>query len=308
MKEYLRSDGDSLAISYMADEAVTEIIYNVYDLDIKDYIQADQAESLGDGVFSILLSQDVCKYDRNLKIELQIISINQYTEDDLYINLVRPYATAEEIAEELGFTITETPTSDKQYTKAQIEKLERKARLFIDSKINDSFNFEYKTVGTYGMNTDLLHLGNRIESFDQIIFDDYVVYDLTEDPEINELGQNVAISSSRYGLKVVSEGTNIAEWVDVNPLAFAGYWSKDSAYLVRGEFGWRYVPEAIKEATIELINDMTCSDFIYRTRGIKSLKTDAYDIQFADSIINGSGNVLVDALIAPYKRFEIKAI
>ena len=77
MKEYLRSDGDSLAISYMADEAVTEIIYNVYDLDIKDYIQADQAESLGDGVFSILLSQDVCKYDRNLKIELQIISINQ---------------------------------------------------------------------------------------------------------------------------------------------------------------------------------------------------------------------------------------
>ena len=163
MKEYLRSDGDSLAISYMADEAVTEIIYNVYDLDIKDYIQADQAESLGDGVFSILLSQDVCKYDRNLKIELQIISINQYTEDDLYINLVRPYATAEEIAEELGFTITETPTSDKQYTKAQIEKLERKARLFIDSKINDSFNFEYKTVGTYGMNTDLLHLGNRIE-------------------------------------------------------------------------------------------------------------------------------------------------
>jgi hypothetical protein len=308
MKEYLRSDGDTLTISYTADETTTDIIFNVYDLDLKDYIQADEAVSVADNVFNIILSQEVCKYDRNLKIELQVIHTNQYVEDELYINLVRPYATVEEIAEELGFTITNNPDSDKEYTRAQIEKLERKARLFIDSKINDTFNFEYKTIGTYGMNTDLLHLGNRIESFDQIIFDDYIVYDSTADPEIDELGRTISLSGSKYGLKVVAEGVNIAEWVDVNPLSFPGYWNKDSAYLVRGEFGWRYVPEPIKEATIELVNDMTCSDFIYRTRGIKSLKTDAYDIQFADSIINGSGNVLVDALIAPYKRFEIKAI
>lgn len=308
MKEYLRSDGDSLTIPYTADSTTTEVIYSVYDLDLKDYIQADEAVPVANHVFNIILSQEVCAYDRNLKIELQVIHTNQYVEDDLYINLVRPYATAEEIATELGLTITDTPTTDKQYTRAQIEKFERKARLLIESKINDCFCFEYKTVGTYGMDTDLLHLGNRIESFDKIVFDDYVVYDTTEDPEIDQLGQIIAISPSKYGLKVVSEGTNIAEWVDVNPLAFPGYWNKNSAYLVRGEFGWKYVPESIKQATMELVNDMICSDFIYRTRGVKSIKTDSYDIQFQDSMVSGTGNVLVDALIEPYKRFEIKAI
>ena len=138
MKEYLRSDGDTLTIAYTADETTTDIIFNVYDLDLKDYIQADEAISIGDDVFNIILSQEVCKYDRNLKIELQVIHTNQYVEDELYINLVRPYATVEEIAEELGFTITNNPDSDKEYTRAQIEKLERKARLFIDSKINDT--------------------------------------------------------------------------------------------------------------------------------------------------------------------------
>lgn len=308
MKEYLRSDGDTLTIEYPTNPTTTAVVFNVFDLDLNDYIQSDEAVASEDDIFNIVLSQDTTKYDRKLKIELQVIETNQYSEDDLYISLVRPYATVEEIAEALDIVIDETPTSSNEYKRATIERLERKARSFIDSKINDSFTYEYKSVGTYGMNTDLLHLGNRIESFDQITFDDYIVYDKTTDPEINELGQNIAISGSKHGLKVVSEGTNIAEWVDVNPLAFPGYWNKNSAYIIRGEFGWKYVPQSIKEATIELINDMMCSDFNYRNKGIKSIKNDAFDVQFQDSVILGTGNVMVDALISPYKKFEIKAI
>lgn len=308
MKEYLRSDGDTLTIEYQGNSSTTAVVFNVFDLNLNEYIQSDEATEITGDVFEIVLSQDTTKYDRDLKVELQVVETNHYYEDTLYVKLTRPYATAEEIAEALDIEIDETPTLSNQYKRSTLERLERKARAFIESKINDSFSFEYKTVGTYGMNTDLLHLGNRIESFDQIIFDDYVVYDTTTDPEVNELGQNIAISKSKHGLKVVSEGTNIAEWVDVNPLAFPGYWNKDSAYLVRGEFGWQFVPSAIKEATLELINDMMCSDFNYRNKGIKSIKNDAFDVQFQDSVILGTGNVMVDALISPYKKFELKAI
>lgn len=306
MKEYLRSDGDTLTIPYLTNAQTTAVVFNVFDLDLNDYIQSDEAVESTGNYFNIVLSQEVTMYDRKLKIELQVVETNKYTEDDLYVSLVRPYATAEEIAEILGFVIDETPTASNEYKRSTIERLEKKARYFIDSKINDSFSFEYKTVGTYGMNTDLLFLDNRIVSFDKITYDDYVVYDFSED--IDELGQTIAVSNSGYSLKVVSEGTNIAEWVDQNPLAWKGYWGKDSAYLIRGEYGWRYVPEAIKEATIELVNDMLCSDFSYRNKGIKSIKNDAFDVQFQDSVILGSGNVMVDALIAPYKRFDLKAI
>jgi hypothetical protein len=56
------------------------------------------------------------------------------------------------------------------------------------------------------------------------------------------------------------------------------------------------------------IHDLNITYLWNINKGIKSIKNDAFDVQFQDSVILGSGNVMVDALIAPYKRFNLKAI
>ena len=259
--------------------------------------------------FTITLNSDVAKYDRSLVVEIQSIQLTGYSSEDIDITVKRPYATYTEIYDYFeNFDVING--SDVIYNQNQsfVEKLERKARYLINSYIGDEFKFEYKTVGAYGQNTDLLHLGQRIESFDKITSDDLVIYDSTEDTPIDLLGATVGIAPSKFGIKVVSEGVNITEWVDQNPLVNPSYFGKDSSYLVRGEYGWKAVPEDIKIAIYELINDFMCNDSIYRNKGLKSIQNDSFNIQFADGMLNGTGNLYVDSLLAPYKVWNLKAI
>ena len=258
--------------------------------------------------YNISLSSDVCKYDRSLIIEIQSIQVNGYSSDSVDILIKRPYATVSEIKDYFEYNYNDTSNILVDQSNELIKKLERKARYLINAYTGNDFKFEYKTVGAYGQNTDLLHLGQRIESFDKITYDDYVIYDSTEEPVFDMLGATVAIAPSKHAIKVVAEGVNITEWVDQNPLQNPSYFGKDSAYLVRGEYGWKAIPEDIKIAVYELINDFICNDFVYRNKGLKSINNDSFNIQFADGMLNGTGNLYVDALLAPYKVWNLKAI
>jgi hypothetical protein len=256
--------------------------------------------------FDLVLDQDVTTYDRRLRIELQIIDASSYTEDEIYASIIRPYATTTELADYAGLEIVNGTPGFGEITEAELIKLERKARLYINSRISDSFNFNYKTVGVLGQGTDVLYMGQRIQSFDKIIKDDEVIYDITADPEINLLDYPFAVTNGKNSLKVVWEGENIIEWSDTSVINSSGYFERNSLYLVRGEYGWKYVPNDINQATLELVNDMICSDFNYRNRGVKSVKNDAYTIEFQPG--TGIGSILVESLIAPYKRLDLWAV
>jgi hypothetical protein len=263
----------------------------------------------GGTAYTITLNSDVCKYDRSLVIEIQSIQVNGYSTDTIDVTIKRPYATYSEIYSYFqNYNVISGSNILYNETQAFVEKLERKARYLINAYTGNEFKFEYKTVGAYGQNTDLLHLGQRIESFDKITYDDYVIYDSKEDPAIDLLDVTLAIAPSKFSIKVVAEGVNITEWVDQNPLQNPSYFGKDSAYLVRGEYGWKAVPEDIKIAVYELINDFLCNDFIYRNKGLKSINNDSFNIQFADGMLNGTGNLYVDSLLSQYKVWNLKAI
>lgn len=306
MKEYLRTEGDSLTISYVAPTGTDSVVFNVYDLDLEEYILSDEADLVSGTTFNIVLDQEVSQYDRKLKIELQIIDASSYTEDEIYASVIRPYATTAELAEHAGLTIVNSSPGFGEITAAELIKLERKARLYINSKIRDDFTFRYKTIGTLGQGSDVLVLNQRIESFDKITKDDEVVYDTTSDPEINLLDFPLAVTNGKTSLKVVWEGENIIEWSDTSVINSAGFFERNSLYLVRGEYGWKYIPNDINLATLELVNDMLCSDFNYKNRGVKSIKNDAYTVEFLPG--NGIGSVLVESLIAQYNRFDLWAV
>lgn len=259
--------------------------------------------------YTISLNSDTSKYDRSLVVEIQSIQVDGYSTDNIDITTKRPYATVSEIK---SYFQNYNVISGSNILQGQdddfIEKLERKARYLINAYINSEFKFEYKTVGAYGQNTDLLHLGQRIESFDKITSDDYIIYDSTEEPVLDILGATLTVAPSKFAIKIVSEGVNITEWVDQNPLQNPSYFGKDSAYLIRGEYGWKAVPEDVKIAVYELINDFLCNDSIYRNKGLKSIQNDSFNLQFADGMLNGTGNLYVDSLLSQYKSWNLKAI
>lgn len=308
MKEYLRTDGEELSITYTAPTGTDSVVYTITDLDLNEVLFADEASLISGSNFSIDIPADIASYDRKLQIDLQIVDAGSYSEDILFASLVRPYCDIDTLASELGLTIASQPSNSGEITRANLEKLERRARFLINKITNDKFNFEYKSIITYGQNADTLYIGERIESYDKIIKDDQTVYDVTSDPEINLLEYPVSVSKSKYHLKVVDAGTNINESRPFRVIDPYGVFEKGSSYLVRGEFGWKYVPEDIKEAAILLVEDFRCADYNYRNKGIKSVKNEAFDIQYSDNISLGTGNLLVDSFLQDYKRFDLMVI
>lgn len=307
MKEYLRSDGDSLDVVYTAPEGTDSVVFTVYDLELDDYLQSDEGiQTDAPRDFILRLTAETCKYDRKLRIEIQTVAVNHYTEDEMFINLVRPYSSNSDLAEYMGLTIVDSNPSFGEVTETELIRLERRARSLINAKIVDDFKFVYKTVATLGQDTDVLFMGQRIESFDQMIHDDVVVYDTTSDPEINDTGFEFVITRSKNNIRIVNPMININEWIDVSAIPNPGFFQKNSAYSIRGEYGWKYIPSDIELATQELVNEMYCSDYAYRLKGIKSIKNDAFTIDFDPS--TGTGNLIVDSILANYRRFDIWAI
>lgn len=309
MAEYFREDNQELNI-YYSSNMTESILFTVYDINTDEYIYYGEGTKLDDFGFNLTLPAEVTKYDRDLVLDLQIIRSNSYEEDSLSISLFRKFITEEQLTA-FGIEVSTEPTiqeTQKLIKDTTYHRLERKARALIKAITNQEFKFEYKTVGSYGSNTDLLYLGQRLVSFDKITYDDYVVYDTTADPAIDELGTTLAVAPSKTAIKVVAEGVNISEWVDQNPIKNPSYFGQDSAYLIRGEYGWKEIPEDIVLCTYELINDMLCNDYLYRNKGIKSIQNDSFTVQYADGMLNGTGNIYVDTILNRYKDWNLKAI
>lgn len=320
MKEYLTTEGEGLTITYTAPAGTDSVVYTVTDIDLDEVLFADEATDSTGNTWLAELSSDICQYDRKLRITFENLdygtpstastvgSNGSYSTDYLDISLVRPYVTADDLASELGLTIDETPTGQSEIKRATLERYERQARMFINSQVNDNFRFQYKTLTIVGEDTDVLFLGERIESFDKITKDDEVIYDTTSDPSVDLLDYDIEISKSKYQLKPISKATNIDEGKAVYVIVDPGVFDRGSVYNVRGEYGWKFIPTDIREATILLVDDMRCNDWSYRNKGLSSIKNDGFDIEYTDSIFLGTGNILVDSLLAPYKSVRFMAI
>lgn len=318
MKEYLTTSGEGVTVEYNAPEGTDSIIYTITDMSLNEILFADEAVYNEDTeLFEIEINDEICRYDRKLRIDLEIIdygtapvnsvggSAGSYSSNYIDISLVRPYVSAQELADELGLTITDEPTTTSEVNLETIKRWERQARMYINSKI-EKCNFQYKEVSVVGQDTDVLYLGERVESFDKIVKDDEVVYDSIEG--INLLDYTLEISKSKLQIKPRLSQYNIDEGKAVTAIYDPGYFEKGSIYSIRGEFGWKNVPEEIREATIIMVDDMRCNDWSYRNKGLTSVKNDSFAIEFGDTSFAGTGNLLVDSLLSEFKSWRFMSI
>lgn len=304
MKDYLRQDGAALTFIYTASSYATGLFYEVYDLDTSEYLQG------GAGVnsvtasldYKITLNSDTTEYDRNLKIEYITTSpLGAYSEIQ-YISLVRPYATVDRI-KELADIDTAVISDD------DLKKLERRARLSINSHVGFDFYKKRISMEVYGNDTDVLTVHDNVLRVDYIYEDDLLIYDRYE--EDNPIGYPITVAASKNRIKIYNtaeKNKEIYESPKFSIFEQGGVFKKDYVYKVEGLFGWEYVPADVEEATALLVDYYICNDFHIRNKNIAELTNDAYTLKYGPDAFYGTGNILVDNLLSNYREIKYMVI
>lgn len=295
MIEYLRTDNSPLNISYTASSYATNVYFEVYDLDTEEFIQGGKGVAGASSVYTITLNADSTEYDRRLKIEYVTTSGSGAYNEIVFASLMRPYATVTRIRELADIS--------ESVTDAQLQKLERKARLTINSYLGFNFNKETRDVTVYGNNTDILTLPERIHRIDSIYEDDLLVYERGN--STYQFDFPVEIGTSNNRIKIVNsslENKETLEYPKFSVFHYDGVFKKDYSYKINGVWGWDYVPSEVEQATALLVEDYLCNDFNIRNKNIAELSNDSYDLKYGKDFSTGTGNLTVDNLLSIYKQ------
>ena len=189
MKELLRQDGSAYNFIYTASSYATNVFYEVYDLDTDEYLQGGKGSGpTASFNYTISLNKDTTEYDRNIKIEFVTTSQGGAFSETQYASLVRPYASITAIKELADIDTAVVSDND-------LKKLERRARLSINSFVGFDFYKKNIAIEVYGVNTDALTIHDNILRVDYIHEDDLLIYDRLE--EDNSIGYPINISFSK---------------------------------------------------------------------------------------------------------------
>jgi hypothetical protein len=77
-------------------------------------------------------------------------------------------------------------------------------------------------------------------------------------------------------------------------------------YLFVLDEGFRAIPPDVERAVTILIDDLKCGKLDYFQRGISGYNTDQFRIMFDKSMLNGTGNLIVDKMLDKYTRGTLK--
>jgi hypothetical protein len=266
--------------------------------------------------------------DDNFKITYEIPAVIAQYDDSYYLQITSEESEEIVVEDNLEIvrpyvdpaTLGSTATEIAEYT--QYEKI---ARAVIDS-ITGGFYYYSDYVDTVGQGTDYIPLWDRTYKILKVYENSSLVYDALD----TENGP--ALTSWTYLLNkdktaIIKEPVNLSDEFNrseqqppnimVAPSdSYALFDTEDSGniytispgvsfpkgydYIFELEQGYKVVPNDIKEAVLMLINDIKCGKLDYYKRYVTSYSTDQFRIQFDKSILDGTGNILVDKILDKY--------
>ena len=263
------------------------------------------------------LDGDFVKYDKSYSLTIyedasessaDLVRGDIVVEDNL--DIVRPYVNPAT----LGTTATEI---------AEYTLHENLARTIIDS-VTGGFYYNRSYLETVGQGTDYISLWKKTDKILKAYENTVLVYDaslatpaiydytyfitkdktaISKDPvvEVDEINRaerkparmplamsdsyNIFDTEDSGHVQTVSPGVAFAEWTD---------------YIFLLETGYKVVPYDIQDATLMLIDDIKCGRLDYYKRYVKNYKTDQFEIEYDKRLIDGTGNILVDKILAKY--------
>lgn len=311
--EALRVPPYPILVTYTVAEPNTDHIVEIKDKDRNDVLAEYEVESSADSKISIELAGDFTKYDDSYYLVVYQGSIDQdsiVVEDNLEIK--RPYVDPNRLA---------TTASEI----AEYAKHERIARAIIDS-ITGGFYYTSEWVDHVGQGTDYLPIWQRAYKIVEAYENSSLVYDASlESPVLGEWSyeltkdktaiiKNAATAglvenrAEQKGLNLHVAPSDSFNVYDTDYSENAYTFSAGSAfpegwdYLFLLETGYKVVPHDIHEAALMLIDDIKCGKIDYYKRYVTSYNTEQFRVQFDKSVLDGTGNMLVDKILDKYSQ------
>lgn len=311
--EALRVPPYPILVTYTVAEPNTDHIVEIKDKDRNDVLAEYEVESSADSKISIELAGDFTKYDDSYYLVVYQGSVDQdsiVVEDNLEVK--RPYVDPNRLA---------TTASEI----AEYAKHERIARAIIDS-ITGGFYYKVDWLDKTGQGTDYLPIWDRTYKILKAYENSVLVYDVTlEEPILGEwsyeltkdktaIMKNTATPglignrSEQKGLNLHVAPSDSFNVYDTDYSENAYTFSTGAAfpegcdYLFLLETGYKVVPHDIYEAALMLIDDISCGKIDYYKRYVTSYNTEQFRVQFDKTVLDGTGNMLVDKILDKYKQ------
>lgn len=202
-----------------------------------------------------------------------------------YISVVTPYASFQEIK-----------NMYPDETDAEIEHAELFSRYMINAYTGVEFGLKSDTITMFGNGQKTLVLPHRIERLDSISVNDEEVW--TRSPELNELGKNISITDTNYGL-LSEKSDNVPEYY--TDFTDSPNWNKSYKYAIGGLYGWANIPDEVEYSAKVLADDYFCKESAWKKKFVDQINASDWRIVFNDRQYLGTGNFFVDKMLSGYK-------
>jgi hypothetical protein len=273
--------------------------YIVYVEDLVDHSSKETTVTSGStGIVAYNIPESELQFDRQLLIRF-------YDEDrenvilEANLDIVRPYTNPND----LGTTASEV---------AEYKKWEIIARSLINTYTEPNFYNRKAILQVVGNGLDYMPVWKNVIRVMKVYENNVLVFDVdAEDPLTNVY--NVKLSLDKTAIvKISPEQENLIETSPPNlPISRGDLWEDGRRqglfqsghdFLFVVEEGPKSIPPDIQYATEMLIDDLKCGRLDYYQRYVTSYNTDQFRIQFDKSILNGTGNVIVDKILDKYRK------
>jgi hypothetical protein len=241
--------------------------------------------------WSVYIGLQYTIYDTTLRIIWSVTMGSESTVIEHVYDVVTAFASLDEIKDNITVP---TGVSD-----TQLLRLERRIRLIIQGICRQKFGKESGDKVVLGRGEKQVPLPNRLVSFTSVVGPytlDSTAY---------------ATRADGWWLEIVPtapDGDIVFTTVIAVPETAYGGFTDDIPYTITGVWGYNNVPDAIKEATLLLIENSLCPDSEYVNRYIEDVSFGDSSYSFNPAAFSGTGNNDADALISHYIRMNFTVI
>jgi hypothetical protein len=281
---------------------IANYTYVQYVEDLIDHsVVEEEVTSDENGIVEYVLPLEKVQFDRKFLMRFY----DTEHEHILYeenLDVIRPYVDPSK----LGTTASEI---------AEYKMLELVARSLVDTYVNDGFYNHKQIVQTTGQGTDYFSLWDDTNKVLKAYENNILVYDV-DTPDENVYDYIVTLDNSAIQ-RVINDNYNRAESTPGTYLPAYGDlgnvgsnktvdFPKGYDYTFILDTGFKAIPVDVEYATKVLIEDLKCGKLDYYKRYVTGYNTDQFRIQFDKSVLDGTGNMLVDKILDKYVMTIVK--
>lgn len=269
-------------------------IQRVEDLVDHSYVE-EEVTSDSNGIVEYVLPLEKVQFDRLFLIRFYDTE-HEHILYESNLDVIRPYVDPS--------TLGTTASEIQEY-----KQLELVARSMIDTYTGDGFYNHKQIMQKVGNGNDYFSLWDDANRVLKVYENNVLVYDI-DTPEENVYDYTITLDNSAIQ-RVFSGSYNRAEQTPIT--SFPAYgdlgnvgtsrtvdFPKGYDYTFILDTGYKTIPADVEYATKLLIEDLKCGKLDYYKRYVTAYNTDQFRIQFDKSIMNGTGNMIVDKILDKY--------